>query len=206
MAARKKAETQKKRVEELDRALRKVDWRELSFVGTEIANIPLILKESWSFPDLAVALRPGGELTADGRTAYLFMVTEPTDVNGDGNIVCVPVVVAFACRVPPPSLIAHDSVQNTEAGVRALNPLGGRPFDMRRMRMAWVPHVPASASVDTSLPRQLRPPVWSLRWESRDAFVRKMKEDAEHFVNYINPCEYCRTCIRKEIDFPPSVH
>ena len=118
-AAAKEAKDRK-----IEKKMRNVNWRELSFVGTELSSMEPLYKGKFEFPDLVESLTKGDLSTS--KRVYLFMASEPVYLRGDEKLLNVPVIVAFSSDVAPPSLVAHDSVQSTEASARALNALGGR--------------------------------------------------------------------------------
>lgn len=180
---RARTEAQQRRIREIEDRLREVDWRELSFVGAELASIPGILEQPFEFPALEKELKEG-VLAHRPHPVYLFMVSEP--VFCDEQVKPVPVIVAFDSEVPPPSLYAHDSIQSTESSARARNALGGRPLDMRTVQLAWVPYVPEAAA-DLAFVRGVHVPLVALTWEGRTARTKKMNEDQVHYVEYVNP-------------------
>ena len=73
---RARTEAQQRRIREIEDRLREVDWRQLSFVGAELASIPGILEQPFEFPALEKELKEG-VLAHRPHPVYLFMVSEP---------------------------------------------------------------------------------------------------------------------------------
>ena len=172
-----------KRALEAEAKMRQVDWRDLSFIGAELASIDDIRKQPYKFPALEKELTEG-VLSKLDHPVYMFLVSEP--IYHEEKLVALPVIVVFDCEVAPPSLYAHDSVQSTESETRARNALGGRPIDMRNAHLAWGPYIPKSMEHE-GLCRGAMVPIMALAWEGRTARTKKMHEEQVHYVEYINP-------------------
>eukprot|EP00727_Mastigamoeba_balamuthi_P002969 m51a1_g1267 hypothetical protein (180) ;mRNA; r:80336-91120 len=71
----KKRENEKAREEELVAAMCEIDWRDLTFVGTEIPSMAEMRRAKFMFPDLTAELLEG-ELSDRSRTVYLWMTSE----------------------------------------------------------------------------------------------------------------------------------
>jgi len=198
-AKRVRSDAEERKIHEIEDRLREVDWRELSFVGAELASIPGMRKEPFEFPALEKELKEG-VLANKNHPIYIFLVCEP--VYCDDQVVPVPVIIAFDSTVPPPSLYAHDSVQSQESSSRALNALGGRPIDMRQAQLAWVPYVPEGLE-EAAYTRGVHIPVTCLTWGGRSARTKKMNEDQLHYIEYINPYilipKHCASLTKPEV-------
>ena len=111
------------KLERITEKLRDVDWHDLSLIGTELGEIDTIRKQPFQFDDFLDALEDG-VLAHLGHPVYVFLQTEPVYFP-EGIILTVPVLVAYSSAVPPPSLVARDSVQSEDATARALRQAGG---------------------------------------------------------------------------------
>ena len=180
-----KSKRKETRAKDLEKRLRIVNWKDLSFVGTELANMTIMKKDKFEFPDL-IDLLSTGELSSFTHPVYLFMISEPIYLR-DERIVNVPVVVAYSSAIPPPDLVCHDSVQSVDAATRALNPLGGRPYPMAQEHLRWVPYVPERLKAEVASSSHQFIPVTVLDWIQRSARTKKFNEEQVHHVEYLNP-------------------
>eukprot|EP01105_Mastigella_eilhardi_P028116 TRINITY_DN9044_c0_g2_i1.p1 TRINITY_DN9044_c0_g2~~TRINITY_DN9044_c0_g2_i1.p1 ORF type:complete len:448 (-),score=119.58 TRINITY_DN9044_c0_g2_i1:106-1377(-) len=202
-----------KHIEELRAKMRHVDWRDLTFVGTELNSIEGIRKDNFEFPALVKELTEGA-LSDLSKPVYLFMTSEPIAVPNDdgtaGTVAPVPVIIAYVCDVPPPRLVSHDSVQHQAARERALNPMGTQPFGMEQVNLDWMPYIPKHVEREvTDYLGKIKPPVYTLAWSGRAAQVRGMSEERLHYVEYINPFillpqigEACEKAEVNNVEFP----
>lgn len=177
-----------KNIQYISEKLRDVDWHDLSLIGTELGEIETIRNQPFQFNDFLDAL-DDGFLSKLDHPVYVFLLTEPVYFP-EGIILTVPVLVAYSSAVPPPNLVARDSVQSEDANARALNPFGGRPEPMEPLKMSWKPYIPARIEADALpyiLSGALAAPVVSLEWEVRQQKVSHFKELEANAIKFINP-------------------
>ncbi|KAI3934815.1 hypothetical protein MKW98_026223 [Papaver atlanticum] len=98
-------------------------WKTVFPVGTEWDLIETLYED---------AFEEGGLLY--GKRVYVFGCTEPQSlsVNGDGKLVCIPVIVAVVNDFPPSDKIGINSVQREAEEI----------IPMKQMKMNWVPYIP----------------------------------------------------------------
>jgi hypothetical protein len=159
--------------EEAKRLLRKLDWRDLTFIGVEVGSIPSIYKDKFTFPELKKALKDG-ELSNLGHPMYMFMGAQPIEYGG--RTLNIPYIVVIDSEAPPPSRIAHCSIQGQNESI----------IDMKNVRMGWVPYVPKKfpqSLIKDKLPIQ----IYTLNWYGRTAKSSKLTEDRARWLEYLIP-------------------
>lgn len=176
------------RLEAVKERIREVDWHDLSLIGTELGEMETIRRQPFQFSDFQDALDSGifSNLT---HPVYVFLQTEPVYFN-EGIILTVPVLIAYSSAVPPPNLVARDSVQSEDANTRALNPFGGRPEPMGPLHMAWRPYIPQRSDPDVYeyvSNGKVMPAVVALDWEVRQQRAAHYNEMEANAIKFINP-------------------
>lgn len=176
------------KLQRISEKLRDVDWHDLSLIGTELGEIDTIRRQPFQFSDFIDALDEGFLSKLD-HPVYVFLQTEPVYFP-EGIILTVPVLIAYSSAVPPPNLVARDSVQSEDAVARALNPFGGRPEPMSKLKMEWKPYIPENVETDTLtyiLNGAVKPPVYVLDWEVRQQKASRFSEMEANAIKFINP-------------------
>ncbi|MCL7042563.1 hypothetical protein MKW94_014505 [Papaver nudicaule] len=148
-------------------------WTTAFPVGTEWDQIEKLYGFKWSFSNLEAAFEEGGLL--HGRRVYIFGCTEPQllSVNGEGKLVCIPVIVAVVGDFPPSDKIGINSVQREAEEI----------IPMKRMKMDWVPYIPLEERGKQV--ERLKSDIFVWSCTQRRASLGTLKED--HLKKY----EYC---------------
>ncbi|XP_058084528.1 protein HEAT INTOLERANT 4 [Magnolia sinica] len=149
-------------------------WQAAFPVGTEWDQLDSVYKFNWDFSNLENAFEEGGELY--GKKVYLFGCTEPQLVffkNGEGKVICIPVVVAVVSPFPPSDKIGVKSVQRESEEI----------LPMKEMKMAWVPYIPLEDR-DSQVDR-LKSQIFTMSCTQRRAALRHLK------IDRIKKYEYC---------------
>ncbi|MCL7050425.1 hypothetical protein MKW94_009528 [Papaver nudicaule] len=149
-------------------------WTTAFPVGTEWDQIEKLNGFKWNFSNLEVAFEEGGLL--HGRRVYIFGCTEPQllSVNGEGKLVCIPVIVAVVSDFPPSDKIGINSVQREAEEI----------IPMKRMKMDWVPYIPLEER-GKQVERLKSADIFVWRCTQRRASLRTLKED------HLKKFEYC---------------
>lgn len=148
-------------------------WRAAFPVGTEWDQLDTVYKYKWDFSNLEKAFEEGGELC--GKKVYLFGCTEPQLVffEGQGKVVCIPVVVAVTSPFPPSDKIGIKSVQME----------GETVVPMKEMKMNWVPYIPFEDRLSSV--ERLKTQIYTLQCTQRRAALKQLK------LERIKKYEYC---------------
>ncbi|KAI3851140.1 hypothetical protein MKX03_021498 [Papaver bracteatum] len=151
-------------------------WKTVFPVGTEWDQIETLYGSfNWNFSNLENAFEEGGLLS--GKRVYIFGCTEPQllSVNGDGKLVCIPVIVTVVNDFPPSDKVGINSVQREAEEI----------IPMKRMKMDWVPYIPLDKRGNQFERLKKSPDIFIWRCTQRRASLRTLKE--EHLKKY----EYC---------------
>eukprot|EP00252_Welwitschia_mirabilis_P011070 TRINITY_DN24894_c0_g5_i1.p1 TRINITY_DN24894_c0_g5~~TRINITY_DN24894_c0_g5_i1.p1 ORF type:complete len:360 (+),score=88.05 TRINITY_DN24894_c0_g5_i1:155-1234(+) len=148
-------------------------WKAAFPVGTEWDQMDSVYKYKWDFSNLEKAFEEGGELY--GKQVYLFGCTEPqlVSIDGQGKVVCIPVVVAVTSPFPPSNKIGIKSVQME----------GEKIIPMKEMKMNWVPYIPLQNRLSSV--ERLKSQIFTLQCTQRRAALKQLKHEQ------IKKYEYC---------------
>ncbi|XP_026446902.1 protein HEAT INTOLERANT 4-like [Papaver somniferum] len=148
-------------------------WTTAFPVGTEWDQIETLYGFKWSFSNLENAFEEGGLLY--GKRVYIFGCTEPQllSVNGEGKLVCIPVIVAIVNDFPPSDKIGINSVQREAEEI----------IPMKQMKMDWVPYIPLEKRGNQV--ERLKSDIFIWSCTQRRASLRSLKED------HLKKFEYC---------------
>ncbi|KAA8499308.1 hypothetical protein FVE85_6893 [Porphyridium purpureum] len=157
-------------------------WKEVYLAGTEWDQLADVNKVAWEFDHLDEAVSAGGDVEALRSSMnahiYLFGSSEPqllsTDVNPQGEVLPIPVIVALVSELAPPSTLGIKSVQRAEEEI----------VPMSSMKMGWYPCVPLESAGRRRGPKVH---VSALKCERRRANLRVMKEDDVRRYDYVLP-------------------
>ncbi|KAI3943332.1 hypothetical protein MKW92_001380 [Papaver armeniacum] len=166
-------------------------WKTVFPVGTEWDQIETLYGTfKWNFSNLETAFEEGGLLY--GRRVYLFGCTEPQllSVNGDGKLVCIPVIVAVVNDFPPSDKIGINSVQREAEEI----------IPMKQMKMDWVPYIPLDKRGNQFERLKKSPDIFIWRCTQRRASLRTLKEDQLKKFEYCLPYFYNPFKEEDEID------
>ncbi|KAK1432389.1 hypothetical protein QVD17_09285 [Tagetes erecta] len=156
-------------------------WKQAFPVGTEWDQIDLLSKYNWNFSNLEKAFEKDGVLhNLQGKSVFLFSSTEPQLVSfkGESKVTYIPVVVAVVSPFAPSDKIAYTSVQMASEEI----------FDMKRMKMDWVPYIPLGKR-DCSVER-FKSQIFVLNCVQRRAGLKHMNLERVEKFKYCIPYIY----------------
>ncbi|CAI9096828.1 OLC1v1033053C1 [Oldenlandia corymbosa var. corymbosa] len=147
-------------------------WREVFSVGTEWEAMEGVYdKKTWDFSNLEKAFEEGGELYQKEKNVYLFGCTETLGI-ADASL--VPIIVAVVRRSPPSTDIGIASVQRKQD-----------VMPMRKLKMDWVPYIPAQDKGRRI--EAVKSRIFVLKCKQRKVGLKHLNFDRLSLYNYCMP-------------------